>query len=47
MPNSPSPPFPTDVLVHPLLVVDYSLVKSGDESEIAKLWKAATELGFW
>jgi hypothetical protein len=45
MPNSPS--FPTDVPVHPLLVVDYSLVKSGDEREIDKLWKAATELGFW
>ncbi|OCH93542.1 Clavaminate synthase-like protein [Obba rivulosa] len=42
-----SPPFPTDVPTHPLLVVDYKLIKSGDTDEIDKLWKAATELGFW
>jgi hypothetical protein len=40
-------PFPDDVPTHPLLVVDYTLVKAGDESEIDKLWKAAKELGFW
>lgn len=42
-----SPPFPDNVPTHPLLVVDYSLLKAGDEAEKAKLWKAATELGFW
>lgn len=41
------PPFPDDVPTHPLLVVDYNLLKAGDENEIATLWKAATELGFW
>jgi hypothetical protein len=41
------PPFPTDVPVHPLLVIDYVRIKSGDEAEVKKLWKAATELGFW
>ncbi|OSD01897.1 Clavaminate synthase-like protein [Trametes coccinea BRFM310] len=41
------PPFPDDVPTHPLLVVDYELIKSRDQAEIDKLWKAATELGFW
>ncbi|KAI8990726.1 Clavaminate synthase-like protein [Trametes punicea] len=41
------PPFPEDVPTHPLLIVDYELVRVGDEQEIDKLWKAATELGFW
>jgi hypothetical protein len=41
------PPFPADVPVHSLLIVDYALIKSGDEEEIDKLWKAATDLGFW
>ncbi|PCH41798.1 Clavaminate synthase-like protein [Wolfiporia cocos MD-104 SS10] len=41
------PPFPEDVLTHPLLVIDYKLLKAGDEAENAQLWKAATELGFW
>ncbi|KAI0333381.1 Clavaminate synthase-like protein [Cubamyces sp. BRFM 1775] len=41
------PPFPEDVPTHPLLIVDYELIKAGDEQEIDKLWKAATELGFW
>ncbi|RPD55166.1 Clavaminate synthase-like protein [Lentinus tigrinus ALCF2SS1-7] len=40
-------PFPEDVPTHPLSVVDYQLVRAGDEDEVAKLWKAATELGFW
>ncbi|KAI0751909.1 Clavaminate synthase-like protein [Daedaleopsis nitida] len=42
-----SPPFPEDVPTHPLLVVDYELLKASDRGEIAKLWKAGTELGFW
>ncbi|TBU22679.1 Clavaminate synthase-like protein [Dichomitus squalens] len=41
------PPFPDDIPTCPLLIVDYELVKAGDEEEINKLWKAATELGFW
>ncbi|KAH9848648.1 Clavaminate synthase-like protein [Lenzites betulinus] len=41
------PPFPNDVPTHPLLVVDYELLLKRDETEIDKLWKAATELGFW
>ncbi|KAI0822435.1 hypothetical protein BC628DRAFT_1389836 [Trametes gibbosa] len=41
------PPFPDDVPTHPLLIIDYQLVKAGSEDEIEKLWKAATELGFW
>ncbi|KAI1781594.1 Clavaminate synthase-like protein [Ganoderma leucocontextum] len=41
------PPFPEDVPTHPLLVVDYQLIEKRDEAEIDKLWKAATELGFW
>jgi hypothetical protein len=47
MPGATLPPFPDDVPTHPLLIVDYALIKAGDESEIDKLWKAATELGFW
>ncbi|TCD63370.1 hypothetical protein EIP91_005623 [Steccherinum ochraceum] len=41
------PPFPNDVPTHPLLIVDYQLLLQKDEAEINKLWKAATELGFW
>ena len=41
------PPFPEDVPTHPLLVVDYELIRAGDREEIEKLWDAATHLGFW
>ena len=41
------PPFPDDVPTHPLLIVDYSLLKAGDADEIEKFWTAATTLGFW
>lgn len=41
------PSFPDDVPVHPLIVVDYELLKANDEVECERLWKAATELGFW
>ena len=47
MPDTSIPPFPTDVPTHPLLVLDYALIRSGDETEIDRLWKAATDLGFW
>ncbi|KAH9936866.1 Clavaminate synthase-like protein [Epithele typhae] len=41
------PPFPQDVPTCPLLVVDYELIKAGDADEIERLWRAATEMGFW
>ncbi|KAJ3540348.1 hypothetical protein NM688_g6239 [Phlebia brevispora] len=41
------PPFPEDVPTHPLLVIDYELLKGGDADEISRLWEAATKLGFW
>lgn len=41
------PPFPEDVPTHPLLVIDYELIKKSDSNEIDKLWEAATKLGFW
>lgn len=47
MPTAAVPKFPDDVPTVPLLVVDYALVKAGDETEIDKLWRAATQLGFW
>ena len=47
MPGLTLPPFPDTVRTHPLLVIDYDLLKIGDAEEINKLWKAATELGFW
>lgn len=40
-------PFPDDIPTHPLLVVDYELIQRRDPEEIEKLWKAATQLGFW
>jgi len=45
--DSTHPPFPQNVPTHPLVVVDYQLLREDDEDEIDKLWKAATELGFW
>ncbi|KAL5495796.1 hypothetical protein ACEPAI_1260 [Sanghuangporus weigelae] len=47
MPGLALPPFPDDIPTHPLLVVDFELIKNRDSQEIDKLWKAATELGFW
>ena len=41
------PPFPDDVPTYPLLVIDYQLIKARDEQEVERLWRAATELGFW
>lgn len=41
------PPFPENISSHPLLIIDYELLKIRDKNEIAKLWKAVTELGFW
>ncbi|KAF9225086.1 Clavaminate synthase-like protein [Gyrodon lividus] len=47
MPGTTLPPFPTDVPTHPLLVIDFELIKAGDPVEIDRLWEAATTLGFW
>ncbi|TFY68236.1 hypothetical protein EVJ58_g1136 [Rhodofomes roseus] len=47
MPGIVAPLFPEDVPTHPLLVVDYQLIKAGDHDETEKLWRAATQLGFW
>ena len=41
------PKFPDDVPTHPLVVLDYQLLRAGDKDEVDKLWKAARELGFW
>ncbi|KAE9406691.1 Clavaminate synthase-like protein [Gymnopus androsaceus JB14] len=47
MPVAAFPEFPTNVPTHPLVVIDYQLIKNGDEKEMDMLWKAATSLGFW
>ncbi|KAG2153611.1 uncharacterized protein EDB93DRAFT_1239804 [Suillus bovinus] len=47
MPGTTLPPFPDDVRTHPLLIIDYELIKAGDREEIDRLWEAATTLGFW
>ncbi|KAJ7186805.1 hypothetical protein C8R46DRAFT_879585 [Mycena filopes] len=47
MPALQFPEFPSNVPTHPLLVVDYEKLLAKDEAEIAKLWSAATTLGFW
>ena len=41
------PPFPADVRTHPLLVIDFGLLKAGASTEIDRLWDAATSIGFW
>jgi hypothetical protein len=47
MPGTTLPPFPHDVRTHPLLIIDYNLIKAGDIEEVNRLWKAATSIGFW
>ncbi|KAG2140990.1 hypothetical protein DEU56DRAFT_734600 [Suillus clintonianus] len=47
MPGSTFPPFPDDVQTHPLLIIDYELIKAGDVEEVNRLWEAATTIGFW
>lgn len=47
MPALSFPPFPDNVPTHPLLVIDFALLKAGDPQEIERLWEAATKLGFW
>ncbi|KAG2128240.1 hypothetical protein DEU56DRAFT_872694 [Suillus clintonianus] len=45
--GSTFPPFPDDVRTHPLLIIDYELIKAGDVEEVNRLWEAATTIGFW
>ncbi|PPQ92475.1 hypothetical protein CVT25_010420 [Psilocybe cyanescens] len=47
MPALAYPPFPDDVPTHPLLIIDYQLIKNRNAEEIEKLWEAGTKLGFW
>ena len=47
MPGIALPPFPTDVRTHPLLIIDFELLQTGDSTEIDRLWEAATSIGFW
>ncbi|KAH9918561.1 uncharacterized protein BXZ73DRAFT_105193 [Epithele typhae] len=44
---TPYPPFPQDIHTSPLLVIDHELIQAGDADEIERLWKGATEMGFW
>ncbi|KAG6906670.1 hypothetical protein DXG01_012698 [Tephrocybe rancida] len=32
---------------HPLFIIDFDLLKRGNEAEIDRLWEASTKLGFW
>ncbi|KAI0334054.1 Clavaminate synthase-like protein [Cubamyces sp. BRFM 1775] len=41
------PSFPSDVPTHSMLVLDFQLLRAGDQDEISKLWHAATHTGFW
>ncbi|EMD38839.1 hypothetical protein CERSUDRAFT_92873 [Gelatoporia subvermispora B] len=41
------PTFPEDVPTAPLLIIDYALIKAGDEHEKDRLFQAAKDLGFW
>ncbi|KAF8884276.1 Clavaminate synthase-like protein [Gymnopilus junonius] len=41
------PAWPEDVPTHPLLIIDYRLLRKKDPSEVDRLWEAATTLGFW
>lgn len=47
MPVPVLPPFPDDVPVCPLVVIDYELIKAGDAEEIDKLWEAGKAIGYW
>ncbi|KAI0036433.1 Clavaminate synthase-like protein [Vararia minispora EC-137] len=47
MPDVGPAPFPDDVPIVPLVVIDYGLIKRREISEIDKLWEAATHSGFW
>ncbi|GJJ08949.1 hypothetical protein Clacol_003169 [Clathrus columnatus] len=46
MPVPVYPPLPDNVPTHPLVVIDYELIRARDPIEIERLWEAATSLGF-
>ncbi len=39
------PPFPDNVPTHPLLVIDYELIKKGDSNEISRLLEGSYRAG--
>ncbi|KAG6906669.1 hypothetical protein DXG01_012697 [Tephrocybe rancida] len=47
MTSNEFPQFPENIPTHPLLIIDFDLLKRGDEAEIDRLWEASTKLGFW
>ncbi|KAF8638394.1 hypothetical protein AX17_002237 [Amanita inopinata Kibby_2008] len=47
MPTTTYPPFPDNIPTHPLLAIDYGLIKARDPAEVDRLWQAGTKLGFW
>lgn len=47
MPGIVLPPFPEDVPIQGLTIVDYALLKNGDIEQADLLWNAATVQGFW
>ncbi|KAK4047456.1 hypothetical protein OIV83_005368 [Microbotryomycetes sp. JL201] len=43
----PRAPFPAYVPTHPLLIIDFELIKQGDEAECQRLFEACSTLGFF
>ncbi|KAM0790376.1 hypothetical protein ACM66B_003258 [Microbotryomycetes sp. NB124-2] len=43
----PRAPFPDYVPTHPLVVIDFALIKVGDDEECRRLFKACSTLGFF
>ncbi|THH00771.1 hypothetical protein EW026_g1839 [Hermanssonia centrifuga] len=41
------PPFPEDVPTHPLLIIDYQLIKQGDSEEIDETLGGRNQAWFW
>jgi len=47
MPALSFPPFPDDIPTHPLVIIDFALLRERNPQEVDRLWEAATKLGFW
>ncbi|KAM0747741.1 Clavaminate synthase-like protein [Meredithblackwellia eburnea MCA 4105] len=43
----PKAPFSSTVETHPLLIIDYQLIKKGDKEEAKRLYEACTSIGFF
>ena len=41
------PAFPSNVPAHPLVIIDFKLIRGCNPQEIDKPWEAATKLVFW